>query len=353
LSPPNPPPPTPPPPTSPPPTSRFSPPPPLTPHGLLPAGVGAVEAHATTVRVHFVVEGALEDFGQAQREALRTELATALGCHAPLCQVDLALTAASMRVLATLTISSGAEVADDVLDDAAARATSDEVALRAASLAGMPPVAASRLLGLNVSSDIIVSVLQNASIYGITAAEDPSMADPAHSLSAGATHSTRALLLPLAAACCLLLAGVACCLSKRCVDDLIKAKGAYDLDRLNDIISTAVPRLSSDLSRAATPTSPFKGSDVDRLNDLIANVVPRPGSPGSLPSRAATHEPRKLPREPAQLPKGRPPCRHQDLPPELAEWPELAATAALDFTETRMWPELAYDHGLDGTSGGR
>merc|ERR1740117_1108778 len=100
AAPPSPPPPPPPPPTQP-------PPPPPSPAPEMP-GTSLVAMEAEVFEISVTAAGTVETFNKAGYE---TNMRTYLGCKAPLCQVAIAVTAGSVKVVATVTDTTSTAVA--------------------------------------------------------------------------------------------------------------------------------------------------------------------------------------------------------------------------------------------------
>lgn len=146
----------------------------------------------------FSIAGTLEDFSDAEREALAGELTEYLSCSEPHCHLHLTFTAASVQVVATLIIPNSQVLAG-------AQAAYDVIALRVQRLTALQPEEATSVLGVNVSSAIAVAIVHNstATVAVVLPVPPPPPPFPQNELPANAVlFILLALVLAALAAAC-------------------------------------------------------------------------------------------------------------------------------------------------------
>ena len=167
----------------------------------------------------FGIAGTLEDFSDAEREALAGELTDYLSCSSPHCHLHLTFTAASVQVVATLVIPNSQALAG-------AQAAYDVIALRVQRLSTLQPEEATSVLGVNVSSAIAVTIVHNSTTTVAVVLPPPPPPSPPNELPANAVLSILLALVLVA------LAAASWCGRRRLVICLQSKRGKVQLRRL-------------------------------------------------------------------------------------------------------------------------
>jgi hypothetical protein len=159
------------------------------------------------VTLSFGVAATLEDFSEAARQELADRLSDLLSCYTPNCQLYLAVTAASVRVVATLVIPNTQTLAG-------AQAVYNNIALRIGNFTALPPEVLSSVLGVNVSAAVTVAVDYNSTTT-IAVAPPPPPGVPSTKDSSAAASASPLILAIVLGAVVLVALVVASCLFRR------------------------------------------------------------------------------------------------------------------------------------------
>ena len=232
----------------------------------------------------FGIAGTLEDFSDAEREALADELTEYLSCSSPHCHLHLTFTAASVQVVATLVIPNSQALAG-------AQAAYDVIALRVQRLSTLQPEEATSALGVNVSSAIAVTIVHNSTTTVAVVLPPPPPPSPPNELPANAVLSILLALVLVA------LAAASWCGRRRLVICLQSKRGKVQLRRLVHRAETirqirqirARPVTIARSSGLAASVSSFFAEDPDKAHDR--KVLGMPVDPSVT---AAKHSLRRL-----------------------------------------------------------
>jgi len=211
------------------------------------------------VTLAFSIAGTLEDFSDAEREALAGELTEYLSCSEPHCHLHLTFTAASVQVVATLVIPNSQALAG-------AQAAYDVIALRVQHLTALQPEEATSVLGVNVSSAIAVAIVHNSTATVTVVLPPPPPPSAQNELPANAVlFILLALVLAALAAACW-------CGRRRLVICLQSKRGKVQLRRLVHRAETirkirARPVTIACSSALTASVSSFFAEDPDKAHD--------------------------------------------------------------------------------------
>ena len=194
----------------------------------------------------FGVAASLEDFSEAARQELANGLSDLLSCYVPNCQFYLAVTAASIRVVATLVIPNTQTLAG-------AQAAYNNIALRVGNLTALPPEALSSALGVNVSAAVTVAVEYNSTTTIAVAPPPPPGVPSTKDSSATASASPLILAIVLSAVVLVTLV-VASCLFRRHFKRLDANKRADN--QIDDKIEIPIDAPTKPRTRPPPPPRP-------------------------------------------------------------------------------------------------